>query len=265
MEMTDASARGIPQSHPHPPSTEGQDMTRPTTLLAGVGLAALVTAALAGCATGAGGTPTSSSSPSGAGTEIEVDAAWLDGGRVIGLVTQGSSTCVPTAEEAVLNGSVLEVTLVEPPEDTACTRDLVPRVTLVGVPEGVDPAQDLEIEVTGDGYYGDTDLDGVPGLAGGGETDYLPSAGWTDVDGQFVILTWGSSSCPPALEDVAATAPSEVTVTFADPPADQVCTADMAPRGTVAWVDGLQGDDDVYAILQGAEFDNIRIPIYGSD
>lgn len=249
-----------------PPSRKALAMTRRSSLLAGFGLAALVAATLAGCATAPGGTPTTAGTPSdGQGTEIEVDAAWLDGGRMIGLVTQGSSTCIPTAEEAVLNGSVLEVTLVEPPADTACTRDLVPRVTLVGVPEGVDPTKDLDIEVTGDGYYGDTDLDGVPGLASGGETDYLPSAGWTDVDGQFVILSWGSSGCVPVIEDTAATGAAEVTVTFVTPPADQVCTADMAPRGTVAWVDGLEEDDDVFAILQGGEFDNIRIPIYGSD
>ena len=78
------------------------------------------------------------------------------------------------------------------------------------MPEGVDPAQELEIRVTGEGYHGDTDLDGVAGLTGGGETDYLPSAGWTDEDGQFVILTWGSSTCVPAVENVAAAGATEV-------------------------------------------------------
>ena len=56
--------------------------------------------ALSGCAS----TPGASSSPtptaSATGEEIEVDAAWLDGGSMIGLVTQGSSTCVPAAGEA---------------------------------------------------------------------------------------------------------------------------------------------------------------------
>ena len=82
-----------------------------------------------------------------------MDAAWLDDGRIIGLVTMGSSGCVPAAEEATLeDDGTLSVTLVEPDADTACTADFVPRVTLVEVPEGVDPAEDLAITVTGDGY-----------------------------------------------------------------------------------------------------------------
>ena len=56
-----------------------------------------------------------------------MDAAWLDDGRIIGLVTMGSSSCVPAAEEATLeaDGS-LSVTLVEPDADTACTADSCP-------------------------------------------------------------------------------------------------------------------------------------------
>src|SRR5690606_34524378 len=101
------------------------------------------------------------------------------------------------------------------------------------------------------------------GLAGGGETDYAPSAGWTGEDGQFVILTWGSSSCAPMAETVTASGPAEVTVIFATPPTDQVCTMDMAPRALITAVDGLDADDDaeVFAVLTGAEFDNVRIPI----
>lgn len=236
---------------------------RTKTLIAGLGLAALVGAALTGCAASAGTAP--SATPS-ASTEIEVDAAWLDDGRIIGLVTQGSSSCVPTAGDATLqaDGS-LAVTLVEPDETTPCTRDLVPRVTLVEVPEGVDPAADLAITVTGDGYKATTDLDGVEGLAGGGMTDYLPSAGWTDEDDQLVLLTWGSSSCVPVISDVTA-AGAEVTVTFQTPPADQVCTADMAPRATVVVASGLEEDDNVSLILTGSpEFDNVRVAVYGSN
>ncbi|WP_314506949.1 hypothetical protein [uncultured Microbacterium sp.] len=222
--------------------------------------------ALAGCAsTPAAAPPTAP--PSGDSTEAQIDAAWLDDGRIIGLVTTGSSTCVPAADEATLqaDGS-LAVTLVEPDADTACTRDLVPRVTLVEVPEGVDPSEDLAITVTGDGYSGSTDLEGVDGLAGGGMTDYLPSAGWTGTDGQFVLLTWGSSSCVPFISDVAASGPAEVTVTLQAPPADQVCTMDMAPRATVAVVDGLEEDGDVSLVLAGsAEFDDVRVPIHGEN
>jgi hypothetical protein len=222
--------------------------------------------AIAGCASSPSAAP-SSTTTTGDSTEVEIDAAWLDEGRIIGLVTTGSSTCIPAADEAALqaDGS-LAVTLVEPDADTACTRDLVPRVTLVEVPEGVDPSMDLAITVTGDGYSGSTDLEGVEGLAGGGMTDYLPSAGWTDTDGQFVLLTWGSSSCAPVVSDVAASGPAEVTVTFETPPADQVCTMDMAPRATVAFVEGLEEDGDVSLVLAGSpEFDNVRVPVYGSN
>lgn len=221
---------------------------------------------LAGCASSPSATPSSTPS-TGDSTEVEIDAAWLDDGRIIGLVTTGSSTCVPAADEATLqaDGS-LAVTLVEPDADTACTRDLVPRVTLVEVPEGVDPSEDLAITVTGGGYSGSADLEGVEGLTGGGMTDYLPSAGWTGTDGQFVLLTWGSSTCVPVVSDVAASGPAEVTVTFQTPPADQVCTMDMAPRATVAFVEGLEEDVDVSLVLAGSpEFDNVRVPIYGSN
>jgi len=222
--------------------------------------------ALAGCASTPSAVP-SSTPTAGDNGEAEIDAAWLDDGRIIGLVTTGSSTCIPAADEATLqaDGS-LAVTLIEPDADTACTRDLVPRVTLVELPEGVDPSKDLAITVTGDGFAGSTDLEGVEGLAGGGMTDYLPSAGWTDTDGQFVLLTWGSSSCAPVISEVAASGPAEVTVTFETPAADQVCTMDMAPRATVAVVDGLEEDSDVSLVLVGGpEFDNISIPIYGSN
>ncbi|MCR2764944.1 hypothetical protein NQ152_15660 [Microbacterium sp. zg.B48] len=218
--------------------------------------------ALAGCAAPVAGAP-SSSPAAGGGEEQEIDAAWLDDGRMIGLVTQGSSGCVPTAEDATLDGSVLTVTLVGPDADTACTADYGPRVSLVVLPAGVDPTQDLEIRVTGDGWRGDTDLDGVPGLTAGGTTDYAPSAGWTDADGQFVILTWGSSTCAPMVETVTLSGPSEVTVLFATPPTDQVCTMDLAPRAVLAVAEGLADDAETFAVLTGAEFDNVRIPIVG--
>ena len=222
--------------------------------------------ALAGCATPVASAPSASPS-TGDSTDAEVDAAWLDDGRIIGIVTMGSSTCVPAADEATLqaDGS-LAVTLVELDAETACTADMAPRVTLVEVPEGVDPSEDLAITVEGDGYSASTDLEGAEGLAGGGMTDYLPSAGWTETEGQFVLLTWGSSSCAPVISEVAASGPAEVTVTFETPPADQVCTMDMAPRATVAYVEGLEEDSDVSLVLAGSpEFDNVRIPIYGEN
>ena len=183
-------------------------------ILASVVLGAAAALSLTGCLSG---------SDAPAGQETDVEAAWLDDGRIIAVVTSGSSTCVPTAESAEINSDgALAVELVEPDADTACTRDLVPRATLVTVPNGVDPSQDLEIWVTSDaGYYGDVTLAGASGLAGpGGETDYEPTAGWTQQQGQFVILTWGSSGCVPVVESSEVTGEAEVTVTFQDPPAE---------------------------------------------
>lgn len=207
--------------------------TRPSSLIAAAAVSMVLTGALAGCASQS--TAPGSSGDSGTVTEAEVDAAWLDGGRMIGLVTQGSSSCVPMADDAtVASDGTLEVTLVDPPADTPCTSDMAPRVTIVMVPEGVDPSMDLEIAVTGDGYRGETDLDGLVGVAApSGETDYLPSAGWVD-DDAFVILTWGSSTCVPTIEDISVAASDAITVTFAAPDADQMCTMDMAPRAVLA-------------------------------
>jgi hypothetical protein len=227
-------------------------------------------AMLSGCASaGAGGgsdTGSTSGTPT-ASADLELGAGWVDAGRMIALTTWGSSTCIPMAEEPQLDGDVLAVTLVDPaPEgtDVACTLDYVQRATLVGVPEGVDPAADLSIEVTYASAAGETTLPRVPGLVRPTEpTDYAPSAGWVGDDGTFALVTWGSSSCAPQIEDVATTTASEVTVTFATPPADQVCTMDMAPRVALAAAEGVAGVDGAELVLQGDTFDGIRVPILG--
>jgi hypothetical protein len=243
-------------------------MTR-SKLVACLGALALVSLALAGCAsTSSGGSPSDEPSASSSVTpDPDLGAAWLDNGRMIGLVTLGSSTCIPGAEAPTVNSDgVLEVTLTPPVSGEACTSDLVPRVTLVDVPDDVDPSQDLQITVTGENdYYGEVELDGVDGLTAGSETDYQPSAGWATAAGQFVILTWGSSSCVPVMKDIQATGPAEVTVTYETPADDQVCTMDMAPRAQVAAVNDLEDDSDVVLILSGAEFENVRVPIYGTN
>lgn len=229
-------------------------------------LAGALAGALAGCATPAGGgstaEPRDAGTPTATTEPAELHAAWLDGGRMIGLVTSGSSTCIPAATEASLDGGSLSVVLEDP--EGPCTRDLVPRVTLVPVPEGIDAASDLPIRVTG-AYEAATTLAGVAGLAGATETDYLPSAGWTDAGGQAVLLTWGSSGCVPVVSDATATGPSEVTVTFVEPPADQVCTMDMAPRGIVLDLPGTPAADvPDELVLTGGGFDNVRVAVLGS-
>ena len=249
-------------------------MTRPRLLLAFVVLGAGA-AVLSGCATPAGSGGAASTAPSASGSASEsaspgasggaagtddVEAAWLDGGRGVGLVTYGSSSCLPVIGEPTYADGVLTVDISDP-EGEACTRDLVPRGSYVGLPEGVDPTRELEIVVTGT-YADDTDLDGLEGEIAVPE-EFAPSAGWAD-DDMMLILSWGSSTCPPVLESAEA-AGTEVQVRFAEPVADQVCTADMAPRVTVVAVTGAVDDDAaVTAVLSGGEFADIRLPVLGT-
>jgi len=236
-------------------------------VLAGIGSLALAGLLLAGCSTPSAGPASSTEASPSPSVQADPDlgAAWLDSGRMIGLVTLGSSTCVPVADEPTLDADgVLQVALVAPDSKKACTADLVPRVTLVGVPSDVDPAEDLQIQVSGDDCYGEVQLPGAEGLKAGGETDFNPSAGWATAPGQFVFLTWGSSTCVPVVQDVAATGPAQVTMTFQTPPANQVCTMDMAPRAQVAAVNDLTESSDVELVLTGDQYDKVTVPIYGT-
>lgn len=235
---------------------------RLTTALTGFGAFAASVLLLAGCA---------SQAPAGGDTdddngdvvELEVDAAWLDDGRMIGLVTQGSSTCVPSATDVDFQNGLLTVKL-EDAEGAACTRDLVPRVSLVALPDGVDPSQPLEIAVAYGDALGDTDLDGIAGLGSGGAEEGTPSAGWAG-DDELVLLTWGSGSraCYPMADSVTVDA-GVITVTMAEPAADQVCTSDFGPQGTVVFVDGAVDDEAYELVLAGFGFDNVRVPVIGA-
>ncbi|WP_103663384.1 hypothetical protein [Microbacterium sp. CJ77] len=237
-----------------------------------LGAGAVMLLALAGCTTAPASPGSSSSVPTGGEvSEVEVDATWLDDGRMIGIITYGSSTCIPVVEDAALqDNGTFAVILADPDEDTVCTADMVPRVALVEALPDMDPAVDLEITVAGDGYTGDTELDAVQGLdPSNTASEYAPSAGWIDTDDSFVIVTWGSSTCVPVVESTAVSGAAEVTVTFVDPPADQVCTMDMVPRALITSVSGLgddsDGDSGITAVLVGDDFDNVRVPIYGSN
>jgi hypothetical protein len=238
---------------------------------------ALLTAGLAmsGCAGGAGGTaPTSTAAPTDGGSPSsdggddtdDMAAAWLDGGRMFAVVTWGSSGCVPVVESATAEGQTVTVVLADATADTVCTADWAPRASASAVPDGVDPTQDVELVVTYGDVTDDVDLDGDPRLAGTtGSTDYASSAGWAD-DGTVVLLTWGSSGCPPIVDAVEPTA-TGATVTFRDE--ERVCTMDMAPRATLLTVGedtDDNGDDtaeDAFELtLVGAGLD-ATIPVLG--
>ncbi len=225
----------------------------PVRRLALAALAAL-TLVLGGCATAGAGEPGGI-----VDGEFAVAAAWLDGGRVIALVTQGSSSCVPIAGDVTVgDDGALEVAL-EDPQTDGCSDDLAPRATLIGAPDGVATSDALEIRVSyGADASAATHLDAYQG---GDVAEYTPSAGVVD-DNLIALLTWGSSSCAP----VVASAEFDGAVTlveFETPASDQVCTMDMAPRVTL--ISGSDvGEASKLTLSGGAEFtDPVTIPLAG--
>lgn len=220
-----------------------------------VSVVGLVAAALlvAGCTTGPGSeTPTSSPAPSAGNVDDQndVEGALLDDGRMFAVITVGSSTCVPQVDQVTAEGQTVTVTLVDPEGESPkpCTKDLAPRASLGALPEGVDPTADITLNVTYGDITDDVDLDGDPAAAGtpGDSTDFLPSAGWFD-DGGLVLLTWGSSSCPPAVESLEGSG-NAGTATFVTD-ANQVCTMDMAPRATMLdFGDDTVEDDGTFTL-----------------
>lgn len=201
-----------------------------------VGIAGLLL--LTGCATSVpGGTPTSTTLPDADGGRDadDFEGALLDDGRMFAVVTWGSSTCVPQVEEVIGTGQNLAVTLTDVSTaadgEQACTKDLAPRASVGALPDGVDTSSEITLEVTYGDLVDQVDLDGgsytgTPGTP----TEYAPSAAWFD-DGALVLLTWGSSSCPPVVESVEGSG-AEGTVTFATDD-EKVCTMDMAARATI--------------------------------
>jgi len=218
---------------------------------------------LAGCTASSGEQPPTSSADPGADSSDasddhgDVEAAWLDDGRMFAVVTWGSSTCVPMVEEVTAVGQKVTVSLVDAPgedgKEKACTADLAPRASVAALPEGVDPKKDVELDVTLGDITDDVDLVGNELLTGtpGGSTEYAPSAGWFDDEG-IVLLTWGSSTCPPIVEDLEIE-DAGATVTFTTE--DRACTMDMVPRATILGGDFPSVDADFTLTLVGDNLD----------
>lgn len=237
--------------------------------LAASALLLLGALALAGCATTPGGAavpPAASEEPpsdQAPADDSELEAAWLNASS-IALVTYGSSSCLPIVGEVTGDGQSVTVSLTDP-EDAVCTMDYSPRASFIPLPTGLDAAQEVEIVVTGD-YRGDVDLDGIEGEvppASGEEFDMQPAAGWFD-DAGIVLLTYGSSSCPPVFASVGIGADGAVEAVVAEPVPDQVCTADMAPQLSVLHIDGVDDDTrpaELSLVAPGT--DPVRIPILG--
>ncbi|MDJ1113847.1 hypothetical protein [Microbacterium dauci] len=228
-------------------------------LTAALGGTLLLIAALTGCATPAAPGDAPSSVPDGGAPPLsdwEVDAAWLNGGSMIALVTYGSSSCVPTLVDAKADAGVLVVELADA-NANGCTDDLVPRPLAVPVPSGIDASAEVEVQVSMGEAYADVDLD--PYTAGPVE-EFTPSAGWLD-DDAVAILTWGSSSCVPVIEDVSVPSAASVVVRFAKPDLEQVCTMDMAPQLTVAMLPEGADVDDTATLTLGGLVDAEPLPI----
>lgn len=191
---------------------------------------------------------------------LEVEAAWLDGGRAVAVVTRGSSTCVPTVADVTAKGQRVMVELEQAATDAVCTADYTARASLVTLPKGVTPAEDLTLEVTLGGASGRAELTGSAALDGvpGEPTEYQPSAGWFDDTG-LVLLTWGSSSCPPVIDSAEANGGAGTVVFVTE---DRLCTMDMGPRTTLVEFGDLErsATDNFVLTLVGDGFD-AQIPV----
>ncbi|MCM3695231.1 hypothetical protein [Microbacterium oleivorans] len=217
----------------------------------------VVATALVACAT-----PASRGVAPGGGADAvapaaRIDAGWLDGGATIGVVTYGSSSCRPEVSTVADDNGVILIALSEPAAP-ACTDDLVARALEVPVPSGVDATADQRIRVELEDVRTDIDL---PAYGGGAVEEFAPSASWIG-DRVIALRTWGSSSCLPVVEDTRVESPASVVVRFATPPADQVCTMDMAPQLTLVQLDpDAEVDRDAtlsFGVLDAAETVPIR-------
>src|SRR5690606_931109 len=148
----------------------------------------------------------------------------------------GSSTCVPIVESAEADGDTITIVLTDPEAGTPCTRDLQPRISGVGLPDGADATKPLTLDVTYNDTTASIDLEASSTLA----TDPLemaPSAGYAGPN-TIGLVTYGSSTCVPAVESAEpGDDASNLVVTFATPDANQPCTMDMAPRITTVHAD----------------------------
>ncbi|MDR2998146.1 MAG: hypothetical protein LBU78_08510 [Microbacterium sp.] len=214
-----------------------------TALAAGI----LLMAGLAGCAQSPSGTSTSAPAPTSTSgstpDDADVKVAWLDEGRSFAVVTYGSSTCVPQMQSVSSDGQTVEVTLADADQEAACTADFAPRASLSVMPVEVDVTKDVEVKVVYGELTDDAELDALPAEPEGA-TSMQPSAGWFD-DAGIVLLTWGSSSCPPIVSGVEQ-ADAGATVTFAE--SDRVCTMDMAPRVTLIGLEKPVDDDAAFTL-----------------
>lgn len=187
----------------------------------------------------------------------DIETAWIDDGRGFAIITWGSSTCVPVLGDVTADGQTIAVTLSNN-DEKVCTDDLVPRGLFVSTPDGVDVTQDVDVQVDYAPRSQGVDLDALA-EAPQGISEQQPSAGWFEDDG-IALLTWGSSTCPPVIEDIDHT-DAGATITFAT--VDRVCTMDFVPRVTAIMLPREHDDDAPFELtLRGDNLDG-KVAVVG--
>ena len=168
---------------------------------------------------------------------------------------------MPEIDDVTAQGQKVSATVADLPADTACTADFAPRASLVVLPAGVDPARDVTIVAKGADVDAEVTVAGDAALTGrpGESTGFQPSAGWYDRSG-IVLLTWGSSSCPPVVEGIEEKA-GGATVTFRDE--DRICTRDMAPRTTVLALGSPPAETAGYTLTLVGDGLDAAVPVVG--
>ncbi|MGC5224685.1 hypothetical protein ACPW96_19140 [Micromonospora sp. DT81.3] len=190
-------------------------------------------------------------------------AAWLSDGRAVAIVTQGGATCAPTVGEITEAADTLEIELLDQ-DDESCSADGALRASLAIPAEQLNMTEDHRIVLRGD-YEGLVTLPGDPDgeSPSDGSSGLARSAGWFSSD-DFVLLTFGSSSCPLVIESAEVTAEDEVTVSLPSPVVGKACTRDRVGRVTVIETDGSGlGDGPVSAVIPRGGSDDVRVPIRG--
>lgn len=209
-----------------------------------IGSVLAVAALLTGCATNAAAPGDAPESPTPTPTEPSLSdewtapppslenasVVWLDGGNSLGVVTwgSGSRSCYPVVQDLTVANQDITVTLTGPTVNGVCTEDLREQLILVGLPEGVDSKAAATVTLTTTEETQKIALAPRPADAATTPAGEL-SATLTPLG--VVLITYGSSSCPPVVDTIDGT-----TITFRT--IDQACTMDYSPRATPLRIDG---------------------------
>jgi hypothetical protein len=203
---------------------------------------ALLAAALAGCATTAGGSPApeSTAAPS-SDTSSAPRAAWLDSSSI--ALQTWSDACAPQVGDFIAGDQSIELVLVDG-EDEVCASVQTAHGTYIALPAGLDSSRPVELIVTeANGTRSELAL---PGLAEGEVqpadrmSEMLPAATWI-TERELAVLTWGSSTCMPGSGDFQAVDAMNGVVTLHSH-ADTICTMDLVPQITFVPAEGVDAD-----------------------